>query len=1386
MSRQPRPFSFVPLGAAALVAGLLTSDVITAPAHALATSRASGPIASSGPLTKITTSGTLRCQVEYNGVKQFYGAESCYTSVAAGGTVMGMGTAWTAGTQELSGVGSKSDPFVLTTTSRGGGWTVTKIDRYIAGKGDYDSVVQVTNTGSSDREAVVSHAADCYLQGGDSGYGKGDAEVGAPTCLKNPPSSADPGQVESFIPRTPGAEFAYGHYNAVYGEVKAGRPLGNRMLTSGESQVDNGMGISWTKTIDAGATETFGWQNHFLTGEDPQADVTANGSLIDTNRNGHPDAGEEVQFTLDIENSGTVTLHDGAVASRLGVRLEGADAVAVGETATFTSTEHYRLTQEDIDNGAIDDSMVFSARTPKDASFTAEPADAEVELPAAPLGSTSTSVSGDVPAAGSKVHVTSTLRNTGNVTLSDLAATVNGRDIALEQRSIAPGGAVDHTIEHEVTQEEFDAGRIDFRTEATGNAPAGNPITLTASTGGADFDRQGQISAELSTVADGEPGVGDGIGLRLVVTNDGNASVRDVAVELDKQGLAAECAVPSLAPGASVECDVTGSYEVTQDDVDAGSVPFRAAVTATDTAGAAVSAQATATQDTVAQAPAVTTTLVPELRVDAKAPVAGDVVALTVRIANSGNVTLRDAAASIADRNGLGVVCPDAPVAPGAAIECTVPEYALTQDDVDTGEVVFDAAVTATGPKGQAVEGADSATVTVDRQHGVIATASAALDGGADAPNAGEHVELAVTARNSGNTTLRDFSAEVDGRDLEVTCGEHRVAPGAEIACAIADHVLTQAEVDAGMVEFDVRVTANGPGGARAEASDSASVELARVPGIEMSATSVLVANEHEVPLAGDTATVEMTIRNTGNITVTGVRGHVADRDGLEVDCPTDELAPGEDVTCVVSEYTLTQADVDAGVVRFDVTAAATGSNRERVEAAADTTLSIVRAPSIEATATSALDDTAAAHTAVGDTATVRFTMTNTGNVTVRDLAGIVEARDGMTITCETDALAPGKTADCVASKYALTQGDIDAGTVEFAIAASATGSNGQTVTASATTTVDIERAPSAEATVTAHLSESEHEAPEAGDRVTVSVRTTNTGNVSLTDARAEVIELADLPVECAADGIAPGASIDCTVPEYVLTQSDIDHGRVSIAAVIDATGPAGDTVTDRDEVQVGLDAKSVLDVTAEPMVQDSDGGMVVLDQERALRPGDQVWVRYSVANTGNLVVNALQSMDEMPAMDVDQPILQPGERTTAMTAAAHTVTDAEAAEGTVVLIGQVKGQVTRADGATVQEPGAASTGQTDTANSITTTAAADVVDVDPAAAQVKPVWVFSTEVRTIVQAEPAPIELAFTGSEITRVVLPAGIVLLLAGLVLLLWVRRRRQDGDDQARHRA
>jgi hypothetical protein len=82
-------------------------------------------------------------------------------------------------------------------------------------------------------------------------------------------------------------------------------------------------------------------------------------------------------------------------------------------------------------------------------------------------------------------------------------------------------------------------------------------------------------------------------------------------------------------------------------------------------------------------------------------------------------------------------------------------------------------------------------------------------------------------------------------------------------------------------------------------------------------------------------------------------------------------------------------------------------------------------------------------------------------------------------------------------------------------------------------------------------------------DEITFSFHVENTGNVTLTDVWVDDEMLTDLgiSVSCPTTTLTPGAEMDCISDVYVVTQADIDAGRVRNVATADAKTPHGDGV---------------------------------------------------------------------------------------------------------------------------------------------------------------------------------------------------------------------------------
>ncbi|WP_413975795.1 OmpA family protein [Stenotrophomonas acidaminiphila] len=182
---------------------------------------------------------------------------------------------------------------------------------------------------------------------------------------------------------------------------------------------------------------------------------------------------------------------------------------------------------------------------------------------------------------------------------------------------------------------------------------------------------------------------------------------------------------------------------------------------------------------------------------------------------------------------------------------------------------------------------------------------------------------------------------------------------------------------------------------------------------------------------AGETLTYSFVLTNAGNVALTGVALNDPLLGGA-VACPGTTLAVGASMTCGPRLYTLTQADVDAGVLVNSATARglppapAPGVAPKAVTGSSSTRTPITHALDQELGKAVTADSTGG-DAAVGDVLTYTVTLTNRSNATLAN----VELSDALitprSIVCA--SVAPGAVCQLVGT-YTVTQADADAGLV--------------------------------------------------------------------------------------------------------------------------------------------------------------------------------------------------------------------------------------------------------------------------------------------------------------------------------------------------------------------
>lgn len=234
--------------------------------NALSAGAATATITSAGPLTAVGISDQLNCSVNHmdDAAGEFFDDTACGTFIVVDGTMYFSPAAIPAGLPSATpftpvsqtgptGTGTDGDPFKIVTVVSAGatGVSLTQTDTYTTGLESYRTDIAVTNSSGTSKTARVYRAADCYLQSSDSGFGAVDTATGAVACTTGLEEGS---RIEQWFPLTPGSSYLESGFSTVWSTIAAMQPFPNTCLCT--SDIDNGAGLSWDRTLAAGASTT--------------------------------------------------------------------------------------------------------------------------------------------------------------------------------------------------------------------------------------------------------------------------------------------------------------------------------------------------------------------------------------------------------------------------------------------------------------------------------------------------------------------------------------------------------------------------------------------------------------------------------------------------------------------------------------------------------------------------------------------------------------------------------------------------------------------------------------------------------------------------------------------------------------------------------------------------------------------------------------------------------------------------------------------------------------------------------------------------------------------------------------------------------------------------
>ncbi len=527
-------------------------------------------------------------------------------------------------------------------------------------------------------------------------------------------------------------------------------------------------------------------------------------------------AGETINYTFDVTNSGNVTLssvdvHDTGLPGLSAISCPHS-TLAAGASQTCTAT--YVTTAADVDAGSVTNQATAHGNPPTGSPVVSAPSSATITAVQSPAITVVKSASPSTfSVAGETIDYSFDVTNSGNLTLTSVEVHNAGLPglsaISCPDTTLAAGASQTCTATYVTTAADVDAGSVTNQATAHGNPPTGSPVVSAPSSATITAVQSPAITVVKSASPSTFSVAGETMNYTFDVTNSGNVTLSSVDVhDTGLPGLSAiSCPHSTLAAGASQTC--TATYVTTAADVDAGSVTNQATAHGNPPTGPPVASAPSAATITAVQSPAITV-------VKSASPTsfsAGQTIHYRFDVTNSGNVTLSSVKVHDTGLPGLSAIsCPHHTLAAGASQTCTA-TYVTTAADVDAGSVTNHATAHGNPPTGPPVVSAPSeATITAIRSPAITVVKSASPT---SFSAAGQTIHYRFEVTNSGNVTLT--SVEVHDTGLPglsaISCPHSTLAVGASQTCT-ATYVTTAADVDAGSVTNHATAHGNPPSGA--------------------------------------------------------------------------------------------------------------------------------------------------------------------------------------------------------------------------------------------------------------------------------------------------------------------------------------------------------------------------------------------------------------------------------------------------------------------------------------------------------------------------------------------------------------------------------------------
>lgn len=629
--------------------------------------------------------------------------------------------------------------------------------------------------------------------------------------------------------------------------------------------------------------------------------------------------GDRIIYKFTVTNIGNIRLTDVKIEDALvenvitylskdGLPLAGGTtSVALETEQGLIATAVYIVDQNDIDEGSVKNTASVSGKDLLNVDKTDSSDEVVVEAAQNPeLTVTKTTEDGPFSSVEDILTYTITVENTGNVTITDISVVDELVGLSETIVSLAPGASRNYPNQtYPVQQSDLNAGSVENVATAEGEDPNGDPVTAS---GEVTVSGDQDPVLEITKAADVQSysTLGQVISYTIVVTNNGNVTLTDVAV-VDPL-IVLNQTIISLAPGGSQT--FTGTYTITQADLDRGFL--------TNTAGATAAGQGPGgtdlTDSDTLKIDAVQTKTINLVKraVPASYSSLDQVIWYYFEVENTGNVTIRNVRIDDLLLGISGVAVSPAVLEPGQKGVLTYP-YAVTQVNLDNGLIVNTATASGVAPDNSNVPSPPSTATATARN----ISAAVSIKKSADVTSfsaVGDQIIYSFIIQNTEDVTLYNVTLDDVKLGISGLAVVDSLAPGQSETVSAPAYTVTQADIDEGKILNVAVVSAKDPDQNDIDDLDDVTINgPERVPSIALNKT----ADRQTYSSAGQVINYSFIVVNTGTVTLREVKIDDAKLGITDLAVNPSILAPGESGTASAS-YTITAADIGSGKVIYN------------------------------------------------------------------------------------------------------------------------------------------------------------------------------------------------------------------------------------------------------------------------------------------------------------------------------------------------------------------------------------------------------------------------------------------------------------------------------------